>query len=370
MTDRERFVRALTGQPVDRVPFMKVFGGDNAIRAQWDEEHPGIGECIDELLGFEGGYRGWRATSVNMDLSRTGPVEVVEESDERVVRRLRTGKVEMVQKGGDYNRHTVEWPVRDRGSWERVRAEHLDPDDPTRFPENWPELVVGYRGRDYPLQLTHRGAYGFPRELVGDENLAYLFYDDPGLVHEILDAYTDTAIAIWEKMTAEVEFDLIECWEDMCFRSGCLISPRMFREFLAPQYRKIATFAREHGVPIILVDSDGYIEDLTELMAEAGVTAMYPYEVQSGNDVARVRQRFPEFACLGGLDKQVMARGKAAMNREVERARELIQLGRYIPGPDHFVLSDVSFANYRYFMERLREVVLTTRPGRRSSDST
>lgn len=34
----------------------------------------------------------------------------------------------------------------------------------------------------------------------------------------------------------------------------------------------------------------------------------------------------------------------------------------YIPGPDHFVLQMASFANYKYFMESLREVVMTTEP--------
>ena len=363
MTDRERFVRTLTGRPVDRVPFMKIFGGRNAIQPHWEAEHPGIGDCIDDLLGFEGRYRGWATTPVNTGLSRTGPVELIEETDDHTVRRFRTGKVEVRQKGGDYNRHTVQWPVTDRTSWDRVRAEHLDPDDPSRFPEDWPDLAEQYRTRDYPLQLTHRGVYGFPRELVGDERLAYLFYDDPALVHDILDTYTGVALAVWEKMAAAVEFDLIECWEDMAYRDGSLVSPATFRAFLKPQYERIAAFARRHGISIVLVDSDGYIEDLTDLMQEAGVTAMYPYEVQSGNDVARVRERFPEFACLGGLDKQVMARGRDAIDREIERARKLIRLGRTIPGPDHFVLSDVTFAGYRYFMERLRDVVLTTRPG-------
>ncbi len=57
-----------------------------------------------------------------------------------------------------------------------------------------------------------------------------------------------------------------------------------------------------------------------------------------------------------------MAWGREAIDAEVERARGLIRLGRFIPGPDHFVLSDVSCANYCYFMERLREVVMETAP--------
>jgi hypothetical protein len=47
----------------------------------------------------------------------------------------------------------------------------------------------------------------------------------------------------------------------------------------------------------------------------------------------------------------------------MEKARMLIEKGRFIPGPDHFVLSDVTWEHYRYFMESLREVVMTTTPG-------
>jgi uroporphyrinogen decarboxylase len=198
---------------------------------------------------------------------------------------------------------------------------------------------------------------------MGDENLAYAFYDQPELVHDMMEHYTTMAIEIWNKQVADVDFDLIECWEDMAYNSGSLISPGTFREFMTPQYRRIREFADAHDIPIVLVDSDGFIEDLTGLMLEGGVNAMYPYEVQCGNDVARVLDRYPEIGCVGGLDKQCMARGRDAIDAEMARARRLIEMGRFIPGPDHFVLSDVSFEGYRYFMEQLREVCLTTEPG-------
>ena len=132
---------------------------------------------------------------------------------------------------------------------------------------------------------------------------------------------------------------------------------------MKPQYQKVARFAEQHGIKVLLVDSDGYIEGLTELMLEAGVTAMYPYEVQAGNDAAKMLNTYPQLGIVGGLNKNVMAADKQAIDREMERARGLIRKGRFIPGPDHFVLSDVTFENYRYFMERLREVVMTTRFG-------
>ena len=362
MNTRERFVRTLTGKEVDRVPFIKVFGGTNAVHAGWEEEYPGIGECIDELLEFEGTYRGWGVTDVNMDPANMGQPQVLEERGEIVVRRLGDGTVDQVYRSGDYNRHIIEWPVKTMRDWEAYREKHLDPDDPSRFPDDWAAQVQHYRDRDYPLQLTHRGVYGFARDRMGDENLAFAFYDAPELVHEVMEYYTDMAIKLWEKQVAEVEFDLIECWEDMASRNGALISPRTFREFMTPCYQRIAAFAREHKISVILVDSDGYIEELTGLMLEAGVNALYPYEVQAGNDTGRVLDRYPGVGIIGGLRKEAMYEGKEAMDREIEKARALIRKGRYIPGPDHFVLSAASLANYRYFMERLREVVMTTKP--------
>ena len=362
VTSRERFVNVLTGKPADRVPFMKVFGGTNAIKPHWEEEHPGIGQCIDELLQFEGTYRGWGITPVNMDMSQLLPVEMLEETETRRLQRRGDGTVEQIQKTGDYNRHDVDWPIKTMDDWRPYKARHMQADDPSRFPANWAEHVAEFRDRDYPLQFTHRGVYGFCRNRMGDENLAYAFYDQPELVHDMMESYTTMAIELWRKQIVDVQPDLIECWEDMAYNSGSLISPATFREFMTPQYRRIREFADAHNIPIVLVDSDGFIEDLTELMLEAGVNAMYPYEVQCGNDVARVLRRYPEIGCVGGLDKQCMARGREAIDAEIERARRLIEMGRFIPGPDHFVLSDVSFASYRYFMEQLREVCLTTEP--------
>jgi hypothetical protein len=362
MDDRERFVNTLTGRPVDRVPFIKVFGGTNAVLPDWERQNPGLRERIDRELGFDGAYRGWDTTSVNVRLSGLGEPEIVEQTDVHRVVRTTAGEVTLHRFAGDYHARTLAWPVRTRADWERVRELHLRPDDPGRFPPDWAEMARQYRDRRHALQLTHGGVYGFVRQLMGDEQLLLALYDDPDWIAQIMAVYTTTVLAIWEQMVASVEFDLIECWEDMASKNGALLSPAMFRQFMAPQYRRIAAFAQAHGIEIILVDSDGYIDELAGLMLEAGVTAMYPFEVGAGCDVPRVRVRYPQLGMIGGLDKQAMACGRQAMERELDKARHYIRLGRFIPGPDHFVLSNVTWPDYRYFMQRLREVVHSTAP--------
>ena len=362
MNTRDRFVKTLCGEKVDRVPFMKVFGGTNAILPRWKDEHPGIEACIDELLDFEGVYRGWGVTPVNMGPSGLGEPVVLKETEDILWRRRGDGTIDQVYKHGNYNRHTIEWPVRTREDWGRYREMYLNPDDPARFPAGWDVLVTEYGERDYPLQLTHSGVYGFVRERMGDVNLAFAFYDTPDLVHDMMEYYTEMAISLWEKQMIDVEFDLIEFWEDMASKNGALISPKMFREFMTPCYRRIADFAKSNGIRVLLVDSDGYIEELTGLMLEAGITALYPYEVQAGNDVERVLDRYPDVGVIGGLRKESMYEGRESIDREMDAARRLIEKGRFIPGPDHFVLDKAGFASYRYFMERLRDVVMTTKP--------
>ena len=189
MNTRERFVRTLTGEDVDRVPFIKVFGGDNAMLQHWEKDCPGLSKNIDKILGFEGTYRGWATTPVNFGMTRReAPVLIAkDENDQMETYRYPDGTVVMKSLGEAYHSQTLEWPVKNRADWERFRDRYLQTDDPARFPENWSELVDKYRQRDYPLQLTHGGVYGFPRNLMGDVGLMYAFYDDPDLVHDIMD---------------------------------------------------------------------------------------------------------------------------------------------------------------------------------------
>jgi hypothetical protein len=362
LTARERFVRVLTGREVDRVPFIKLFGGTSHVIPSWKDRYPHLATYIDELLRFEGTYRGWNIIPVNFNICGAPPNTLISETDTERVIRTGIGGVEIRRKG-DFASHIAEFPVKGWDEWLKIKENYLNPDDPRRYPAGWKHYVEMYGNRTYPLQLTCGGVYGFIRNLLGDEALMYMFFDDEELVNDIIGTFIDMNLKLWTKLACEIDFDLIESWEDMCFKGGCLVSPEIFGKFLAPNFRKIRTFADEHGIPIVLVDSDGNTEELTGWLTGAGVNALYPFEVQAGNDVAQILDRYPSLGCLGGLDKNSMAHGKREMDREMEKAEFLIKKGRYIPGPDHFVLSDVPFENYHYFMNRLREVVLCTKPG-------
>ena len=91
----------------------------------------------------------------------------------------------------------------------------MNPYEPSRIPKDFDMFIELYKGRDFPLQLTCGGVYGFIRNLMGDEALCYAFYDTPDLVHDIIGTYIDMNIKLWEELCRNVQFDLIECWEDI-----------------------------------------------------------------------------------------------------------------------------------------------------------
>jgi len=276
---------------------------------------------------------------------------------------LGDGTVTRVLKKGDYHWNVLEYPVKTGEDWERLREKYLNPNDPRRIPAEWPFFVEMYREREFPLQLTCGGVYGFLRNMMGDEALCLAMYDDPDLVLRITDDYIGMCLILWEKLCRDVQFDLIECWEDMASKNGSIISPACFERFLAPQFRRIRAFADEHNIPIVLVDSDGNINDLAHWMFASGVNCMYPFEAGAGCNPKKVLAELPGMGAIGCLEKNACAMGDEAIDEQMEIARILIRGGRCIPGPDHFVLENVTFEGYKRFMNRLREVILTTRPG-------
>ena len=55
-------------------------------------------------------------------------------------------------------------------------------------------------------------------------------------------------------------------------KTGPLISPKLFRDFMLQPMKRVTKVLREHGIEIIMVDSDGNVDELIPLWLEAKVT--------------------------------------------------------------------------------------------------
>lgn len=282
------------------------------------------------------------------------------EEDAEVVRRIQPdGTTAIVRKDRSTLPQEVGWPVRDRASWDALREERLRIDIAGRLPCDWPRHVALYRSRDWPLVIggPFLGAFSSLRTLFGFENLMYAFFDDPALIRDVLSHLTGLWLGLFEEVLGATDADLAYFWEDMSYKNGPMVSPRIFREFLTPVYQRITAFFRSHGIDIVLVDTDGDVWTLIPLFLEGGVTGLYPFEVRGGMDVAAVRARYPRLQMLGGIDKTALEAGPAAIDAELARVAPVIRSGGYVPAGDHYIHPDVPWEHFRYYRQRLAELL-------------
>lgn len=58
----------------------------------------------------------------------------------------------------------------------------------------------------------------------------------------------------------------------------------------------------------------------------------------------------------GGVDKMALIKGREAIDAELLRIRPVVEQGGFLPGVDHRVPADVTYDNYRYYLDRKRSL--------------
>jgi len=252
----------------------------------------------------------------------------------------------------------LRFPVESRSDYEEKIRWRLDYASKERFPENWPQLTAQYAKRDYPIGMFVIGPFGHLRNLMGVEILMYTLHDQPQLIHDIMAHWRSFYQGFIGLVSKEVVPDFLMIWEDMCYRSGPLVSPRTYREFMAPYLGDVISAARSSGIAGIVVDNDGDCLSVLPIYLECGANAFYPFEVQSGMDVVAIREEFGKrFAIIGGIDKRALALGEDVVRREIgAKVPPMLKSGGYIPMLDHSVPTDVSLSMFRYYLECVRGV--------------
>ena len=355
MRDGERLVRWLTFQEVDRPPFYHPFFGWDETNERWKRESGVRTLNLNAYFNLDSGFE-----YVPVPLGMVPPFEtkIVEEQGEFLIERDERGILWRQRRDRSSMPQWLEHPVKGWEDWDRIKRERLDPDHPERYHIDW-EAFNGYlesTGIAAMLGYHFYGVFGTPRDLMGAEPFLMAFIEQPDLVHDMMDYLTDLWIRIYDWVTEHIDVACIHLWEDMAGRQGSLISPKMVRDFMMPNYRKIKEFADSKGIPLMSVDCDGDISELVPIMMENGVNLFWPFEVQAGCDIEEYRRKYPRLGIMGGLDKRALAQDREAIDCELARAERMMRQGGYVAGPDHGVPPDVPWANYKYFMERLREL--------------
>ncbi len=355
LTTRERFRRTMFYQEVEQPPNFEFGYWDTTLEA-WRKQ--GLPEWVtDEASAYEYfGIENWAMIPVDVGLRAPYEHTTLEENDEYIIYRDGYGVTAQINKHGDRSiPHYLDFPVKDRATWEPFKA-GLDPNEPARY-ERVDEAVERLRHSERPVGIPGGSLLGVPRNIIGFERIATLPYEDPELFKEIVDTFGACICSVLERVLPKIQVDFCMGWEDICFNMGPVVSPDVFDQVVGPWYRRIADLLVLHGCCVYTTDTDGNICPITDTFLKNGLNTMFPVEVHGGSDPVRLRKKYGKAIRLwGGFDKMPLLHGKEAIDRELERIRPLVEEGGYILGVDHRVPSDVPLDNYKYYLERKREL--------------
>jgi uroporphyrinogen decarboxylase len=364
MQSRERVLRALSHQEVDRVP-IDLGGTQNSTMCA------GAYEDFKQFLGVD---------VPTAELSRVFETVIM---DEAVLCRLpvdtRGVYARPPARGGTYwldDRSFVdEWGVtyrRPENGVAKPRTPQYDPlghplaeatiADLDRYP--WPDVEdpSRYAGLAELAADLHENTDYAVCASTGDTTIfdkGWILRGMPQFLSDLL-LDPDFALALLEKV-ADVQFrrhaaflrevgpyiDVITISDDMGTQRGPIIRPQLYRKLVKPFHRRYVAVIRQHTGARILVHACGSIVDLVEDYIEIGVDALNPMQVAAvGMAPENLHERFAgRMAFWGGIDSQRLL--PAGQPEEVRQAvRDTIHAmnglaGGYVLGAVHNVQDDV-----------------------------
>ena len=355
MNRRERFLETMTFGSPDR-PASGDYFAYESTRERWEKEGLPPGVDLNEYFDMDFDPFRWRI-EVNWNYPLP-PYErvVLEETDDYEILRRAGGETVKVLKNAPPPAmpHWLRYPVTSREEWSDFKR-RFDPGTPGRLPSDLGRRASDeYASREKPLGAWLGGTFGIMRNWWGVEEISVLFYDSPALIEEMVETLTHHSIALLDGILAEgVQLDWVFFWEDMAYNHGPLLSPQLYQKYCMPYYRTMMEKVREAGIPAVLLDSDGKVDELIPLWLDVGITVMHPMEVASGMDVIQARKKYGRrIAFFGGIDKRALAGTREEIKAEVMPKLEFcLNEGGFIPACDHGIPPDISFENYCYYRE-------------------
>jgi uroporphyrinogen decarboxylase len=324
MHSRQRFLRTLSYQSIDRVPFLEE-GIREEVLVEWYSQGLPRETDLNELFHYD------LRDEIDADL--------------------------------EPRPYPQRWPrlSEDLGGFKR----RLNPNDRRRLPRNWKRLVKAWQRRDFPLILNvHQGF--FLTMGVGDwkrfYEAIYLTKDQPALVQGMLEAQGYFAARLAERILGEVKVDAVLFSEPIGGNNGPIISPSMYRDFVLSSYQPIMEVVRKFQVPLVIMRTYANPRPLLDDIFNLGINCLWACETpEAGMDLTELRQIYGrELRLIGGIDADALRSGPEAIKKEVARVPELLAQGGYIPLLDGRVRVDVPYGNYVYYRKLLEQVTSTT----------
>jgi len=181
---------------------------------------------------------------------------------------------------------------------------------------------------------------------------------EPKLIDRFFEATTEGILPILQAQL-DMGVDGILGATDWCFKTGPIMSPRMFSRFLVPYLKVIVQTTHRYNKPFIK-HLDGNTEKILPLLVdEVGIDAYHAIEPTAGMDICKLKKQYGERLSLwGNIDcSEVLVRGMPKQVRE--EVKKIISVvapgGGFVLSSSAAIFDMIPMQNLRAMLEAARE---------------
>ena len=179
--------------------------------------------------------------------------------------------------------------------------------------------------------------------------------DDPIFVHEVMERATAISIEVGKAL---IEAGVDGIYIGDAWASASIISPHIYEEFCLPYHRKAAQAFQALGAKVYL-HICGDSGPLMELMADTGVDAIEPLDVDGGVNPEEAKAKVGDRVCLkGGVSTRLLLDGSPdEVYAEAERLIGLLGPIGLILGSADDIPRDTPFANIDAMVRAAKDTI-------------
>lgn len=352
---REEFLDHMTFQSNRQPLFTEIFGPLLGLKEEWEEQGATPEELDFSAFRYRCEARGY--VPVRTGLVGGLPERLIEETEEHRIWIDALGRTMKLPKQTATLALPMDYPVKTMDDWLKIKPLYTFSEE--RLAGEWEAKARQHLAADRVLVAGIPGGFDEPRQLMGEEELCVAYYEQPELIHDMLETIGETAFKVLERVTAIVPVDMLSVHEDMAGKSGPLAGPVQIREFIVPYYRRVWDLVQSRGARLFDQDSDGDMNPVIEAFLEAGINCMHPMEPAANMDIVKVREQYGRrLAFYGGIDKHVLRQSKEAIVRELEyKLPPMIKSGGCVLALDHRIPNGTPLENYRFYIKSVWEIL-------------
>jgi len=324
LSKKERILRTMNCQEVDRVPLYDLLYSNGAIQHFSGEKLPTFvydDKTIQELDRITG-----KAIANFLDMTRAwnfGPVVDRSYTHEYgfVIHESAWEKTAWVEKRpfndlAGAKEFMKRWLTDVKENTRQINA------NPGAYREQFHKNFLENTSRlgDTIHLITQQGS-GLDEILywLGFELMTYLMTDDPGFYSEALEVLTCQNLAICHAVADPQLSPIVLTYTDIAHKNRLTYSPRFLRQEIFPRVKRLNDAWHEHGIKC-LYHSDGYLMEVLDDLVAIGIDGLNPIETVAGMSLKEVRAKYPNLFLAGGIDmSQLLSNGTPEQVKEVCR---------------------------------------------------